>query len=118
MGVYEVVYYPVDGRYDTRIVDNYGPMLQLNVVEFNTDLNAYSIFVEKPTFAEAVAAASYRFLEDKIGCGAPMGDALECCGDAVDMEVMLRILIDYFNGGAGSLETASDLEDLLQGLRK
>ena len=118
MGVYKVVYYPIKGKYDTSIVDNCGPMLELNVVEFISDLNAYAIFIEKPTFAEAVAAASYKFLEEKIGCGAPMVDPSTCCDSAADMEVMLRILIDYFTGGAGGLETASDLEELLQSLRK
>ena len=122
MAVYEVSYYPNQGRYDICIVDNYGPYLELNTIEIKEETSSvfeyYVIFIERPTFAEAVAAASGKFLEAKIGYGAPLENTQGCHRDSLDLRALLVTLIDYFRGGEPALEIARDLEVMLDGLDK
>ena len=122
MAVYEVSYYPNQGRYDICIVDNYGPYLELNTIEIKEETSSvfdyYVIFIEKPTFAEAVAAASGKFLEANVGMSKSVEKTV-CYGeDKFDARALLVTLIDYFRGGEPALEIARDLEVMLDGLDK
>jgi len=125
MPVYDVNYYPAEGKYsiqimedatDTDIFDLYKitHCLAENSIEGR---ESFSVLIEKPTYAEALATASGILLEARAGCE-DLDDNYDGSTTNIDMQVLLRILIDYFRGGEPALETAVDLEALLRELNK
>lgn len=118
MAVYEVNYYPVIGRYDSYIIESRSLLSDMDTIySSNENGIVHKIYVEAATFAEAVAKASGKFLEAKVGCNNSLEEETCCCSDKhEDFKTLLVLLIDYFRGTEPSAEIAKDLEVMLDDL--